>query len=679
MSDLFMTPNEVALSDVEDGSQLIIPASFQDALSYAQQIIWLYLHKQDKLVSGENITLTENPDGTVTISATGGGAEARGIKSITGTVGPTGTTVTVTLTDDSTQTFFVERGPEGPQGEQGPTGPVGPQGIQGPAGETGPAGATGPQGPKGDTGEQGPAGATGPQGETGPAGPQGPKGDTGETGPAGATGPQGETGPAGPQGPQGVPGQDGTDGVSPTIAITSITGGTRVSVTDAQGTQSFDVMNGTEGQQGPAGPAGPTGPQGPQGATGATGATGAQGPQGETGAQGPQGIQGIQGETGPQGIQGETGPQGPQGVQGPQGPAGPAPAGGFTGNVLSKTGTADGAMDWVRPSTLYPVIETVGGASHVVDRQSFDEFVHTRYDGNATLTLETTGQDTYKLTFTNTGDEDISYPSISILVRVSGNTDTTFTKVSGNADYYGVQPDYVGDDTYYSYAYITMRLYDDLSPNASLTYEFTANLGSTGWFDILDYDNIYSVGGAIAAENGVPDSGNTGDVLTKTANGYEWATPAGGGGVDVYSFPNSFRIDNIASINYSGLHFNGQVDIARLKFWHDNGAVINGKTSTTTIAFSTDYDINDYLSFAITIPISSLSDFPTLNTPYPDCIILEGVCFIFGTDSKVRGVGTYRLYKLSSSNLELSISNLYAVKGGTRIADANSSFYLAFA
>ena len=259
MSDLFMTPNEVALADVEDGTQLIIPASFQDALSYAQQIIWLYLHKQDKLVSGENITLTENPDGTVTISAEGGGAEARGIKSITGTVGPTGTTVTVTLTDDSTQTFFVERGPEGPQGEQGPTGPVGPQGIQGPAGETGPAGATGPQGPQGIQGEQGPAGTTGPQGETGPAGPQGP---------------------------QGVPGQDGadgTDGVSPTIAITFITGGTRVSVTDAQGTQSFDVMDGAEGQQGPQGPAGPTGPQGPQGVQGVPGADGTDGTDGTDG------------------------------------------------------------------------------------------------------------------------------------------------------------------------------------------------------------------------------------------------------------------------------------------------------------------------------------------------------------------------------------------------------------
>ena len=391
MSDLFMTPNEAALADIEDGTQLIIPASFQDALSYAQQIIWLYLHKQDKLVSGENITLTENPDGTVTISATGGGAEARGIKTITGEVGPTGTTVTVTLTDDSTQTFFVERGPEGPQGEQGPTGPVGPQGIQGPAGETGPAGATGPQGPKGDTGEQGPAGATGPQGETGPAGPQGP------------------------QGVPGTDGADGTDGVSPTIAITSITGGTRVSVTDAQGTQSFDVMNGTEGQQGPVGPAGPTGPQGPQGVQGDPGTDGTDGVSPTvsvtpitggnrvsiTDAQGTDTfdvMNGIDGQQGPQGVQGETGPagpQGPQGIQGiqgetgatgPQGPAGPGvPSGGTDGQVLTKDGSTDYATKWATPQS--------GGIT--VENQSVDlnEFfslsaVYYYFDTNASESNE---------------------------------------------------------------------------------------------------------------------------------------------------------------------------------------------------------------------------------------------------------------------------------------------------
>ena len=127
-------------------------------------------------------------------------------------------------------------------GDPGPQGPAGPQGIQG------------PQGPKGDTGA---TGATGPQGE------QGPKGDTGATG---ATGPKGDTGATGPQGPQGergLQGVPGEDGVSPTITVTDITGGHRVSVTDASGTNTFDVMDGADGADGQPGQQGPQGVPGP--------------------------------------------------------------------------------------------------------------------------------------------------------------------------------------------------------------------------------------------------------------------------------------------------------------------------------------------------------------------------------------------------------------------------------
>lgn len=160
-------------------------------------------------------------------------------------------------------------GPQGPQGIQGPKGDTGAQGPKGETGDTGATGATGPQGPKGDTGETGPQG---PKGDTGDTGPQGPKGDTGETGPAGPQGIQGETGPAGPQGeqgiqgiqgetgpqgpagatgatgPQGPAGADGTDGVSPEVTVSAITGGHRVTITDADHPlgQSFDVMDGED-------------------------------------------------------------------------------------------------------------------------------------------------------------------------------------------------------------------------------------------------------------------------------------------------------------------------------------------------------------------------------------------------------------------------------------------------
>lgn len=43
------------------------------------------------------------------------------------------------------------------------------------------------------------------------------------------------------QGPQG---DGGADGVSPTVEVSQITGGHRVTITDAAGTHTFDVMDG---------------------------------------------------------------------------------------------------------------------------------------------------------------------------------------------------------------------------------------------------------------------------------------------------------------------------------------------------------------------------------------------------------------------------------------------------
>lgn len=96
------------------------------------------------------------------------------------------------------------------------------------------------KGPKGDTGPRG------PKGETGATGPRGPKGETGATGGTGPQGPKGDPGGTGATGPQGPKGTDGTDGVSPTVAVTDINGGHRVAITDATGTKTFDVMNGTQ-------------------------------------------------------------------------------------------------------------------------------------------------------------------------------------------------------------------------------------------------------------------------------------------------------------------------------------------------------------------------------------------------------------------------------------------------
>lgn len=56
----------------------------------------------------------------------------------------------------------------------------------------------------------------------------------------------GVDGADGQDGANGTNGTDGADGVSPTIAVVDINGGHRVTITDANGTQTFDVMDGTQ-------------------------------------------------------------------------------------------------------------------------------------------------------------------------------------------------------------------------------------------------------------------------------------------------------------------------------------------------------------------------------------------------------------------------------------------------
>lgn len=125
----------------------------------------------------------------------------------------------------------------------------------------------------------------------------------------------------------------------------------------ASGSWSIELnIKGPQGEQGPKGDPGPQGERGPQGLQGE------QGPAGQDGAQGPQGIpgqdgeQGPQGPQGPQGIPGQDGAQGPQGLQGPagqdgaQGPKGDpgvgVPAGGTTGQVLTKKSDTDYDTEW---------------------------------------------------------------------------------------------------------------------------------------------------------------------------------------------------------------------------------------------------------------------------------------------------------------------------------------------
>lgn len=52
------------------------------------------------------------------------------------------------------------------------------------------------------------------------------------------------------RGEKGAKGTNGTNGVSPTVSVTETTNGHTVAITDVNGTQSFDVTNGTNGTNG---------------------------------------------------------------------------------------------------------------------------------------------------------------------------------------------------------------------------------------------------------------------------------------------------------------------------------------------------------------------------------------------------------------------------------------------
>ena len=174
---------------------------------------------------------------------------------------------------DGVFTQLPEKGEKGEKGEPGPAGPAGPAGPQGPQGETGPQGVQGEQGPQGPKGEDGagieitgsvptyadlPSGLTTEDdgkgyyveadgklyiwnGTSFPANGDGVR----IRGPQGPQGIQGVQGPQGEQGIQGPAGADGTDGVSPTATVVRTQNGATITITDAQGTTTADVYDGS--------------------------------------------------------------------------------------------------------------------------------------------------------------------------------------------------------------------------------------------------------------------------------------------------------------------------------------------------------------------------------------------------------------------------------------------------
>ena len=76
------------------------------------------------------------------------------------------------------------------------------------------------------------------------------------------------SGPAGKDGEDGTPGLPGQDGFSPTVQTEPIEGGTKVTITDATGPKEFEVMDGTNGQDGQPGRDGEPGAPGTPGRDG---------------------------------------------------------------------------------------------------------------------------------------------------------------------------------------------------------------------------------------------------------------------------------------------------------------------------------------------------------------------------------------------------------------------------
>ena len=227
---------------------------------------------------------------------------------------------------------------------------------------------------------------------------------------------------------------EGNVGISATASVDDNTGTPEVVVTrtynESTNDYNFDFafsnLKGEQGEQGPQGIQGIQGPQGEQGIQGIQGETGA------TGATGPQGPQGEKGDTGPQGPQGE---QGIQGIQGPAGTNGTdgigVPAGGTTGQVLSKASGTDYDTEWTTPQ---------GGSADeytyaILENPSKADGTGTQYTGRyATLPAGT-----YSMDFLLPMEIDgVSVNALKSTLSFTVDSDTiirSYTAINGNFSY----------------------------------------------------------------------------------------------------------------------------------------------------------------------------------------------------------------------------------------------------
>ena len=165
----------------------------------------------------------------------------------------------------------------------------------------------------------------------------------------------------------GADGKDGVDGVSPTINIETISGGHQVTVTDKNGSQTFDVMNGLNGAEGPAGSPGVPGSDGFSPVVSVSEIEGGHQVT-VTDKNGSQTFNVMNGSNGEQGIPGVPGPAGEQGIPGVPGSDGFSPVvsvteieGGHQVTVTDKDGAhtfdvMNGTQGPAGPSNVTPIL-----------------------------------------------------------------------------------------------------------------------------------------------------------------------------------------------------------------------------------------------------------------------------------------------------------------------------------
>ena len=172
----------------------------------------------------------------------------------------------------------------------------------------------------------------------------------------------------------GTDGQDGEDGYSPSIDVSNITGGHRVTVTDKNGTETFDVMNGTNGTNGisPTASVSKSGGTATITITDANGTTTAQVSDGTNGTNGTDGYSPTatvskSGDTATITItdkNGTTTATVTDGTDGQDGAPGVGvPSGGTDGQMLVKDGATDYATKWANQPTIPVTDVQVNGTS----------------------------------------------------------------------------------------------------------------------------------------------------------------------------------------------------------------------------------------------------------------------------------------------------------------------------